>query len=63
VDRGRWLQRAARAGFYNRRCRWSPAAPDGAVVDALVLHYHTIPSEFPDWAKFRTAMVADVDYS
>ena len=43
------------------RASLSPVAadPDDATVDALVDIYRRIAGEHPDWAEFRTAMVAD----
>ncbi|MEU4340218.1 PPOX class F420-dependent oxidoreductase [Nocardia sp. NPDC023852] len=35
------------------------ASPDDATVDALVDYYRTASGEHPDWAEYRTAMVAD----
>ena len=39
----------------------TPAAssPDDATVDELVAYYRALNGEHPDWADYRTAMVAD----
>ena len=38
----------------------APAAdPHDGTVDALVALYRTLAGEHPDWAEYRTAMVAD----
>ncbi|MBP0461893.1 PPOX class F420-dependent oxidoreductase [Streptomyces montanisoli] len=34
-------------------------APDDASADALVAQYRALRGEHPDWAEFRTAMVAE----
>lgn len=35
------------------------ADPDGPEVDALVEYYRAAAGEHPDWAEYRTVMVAD----
>jgi PPOX class probable F420-dependent enzyme len=35
------------------------AAPDDATVDELVALYRDLQGEHPDWAEYRSAMVAD----